>query len=1263
MSADSEGTAPVGTYRYEQLHEGKFQMLCQALLVREFPGVQCFPINMPDGGRDALLPAGPNREGIVFQVKLARTPEKIRDYAEWVIDAVKGELEKVNKLALRGVMSNYLLITNISGSSHLDVGSIDRVDRFLADSLPLPAQCWWADDLDRRVDSAWDLKLRYPDLLNGPDVVRLLWERSTSDGRNERRSDALKAYVTHQHSQENTVRFKQAALSPTPLADLFIDVPATLRPVRDKENKALSVFIDVLHSRHDESSSIGQFSQLRMLMSNETGEVVMLSRGRWQPAAIGGADLLLDDHFSSNVRRIVLEGAPGQGKSTLVQYLAELQRMRLLGELDTSDPSHNWHSPLVLPLKLELRDLAVWLNGYNPWEPSRRTEHGEQPTFETALAGQIRTLSGGIQFDVGDLHSTVRSTPVVLLLDALDEVADLEDRRLVVEQVSSGINRLESSAQDLRVVITSRPTAIANSPTFPQERFTYLKLAPISPELALDYTDKWARAMKVNDRDIRELRSVLSSKMDAPHMADLAKNTMQLSILLDLIQHRGSSLPDKRTELYDTYMDVFLNREAEKSPIVRQQRPLIVDIHRYLAFTLHSMAENDRASGRINAAELEELLTTYLKSEGQPLDIVANLRMGVVERFFALTSNIQGTYEFEVQPIREYFAARYLYETAPYSPTGRERDGTLPDRFLAVARSPYWMNVARFLGGCFSKGELPALADCLIELLDDPDLRYSRYPRALSVQLLQDWVFTQSVRSTNAVVDAVFDDLGLRFAAVPGGVVGEGSALHETAGGRRLASIVWRRLRGERANSRARGLAELMANHSDTNERAQLWVEEFLNRSEEQRPDWLEVGKWLRVLDVLSVDLIERIIDHEIPAAYRDYARSIFVGSAPTAVDRLPEKLRAEVVGSVLGLSSGKIYYGYGEPGCINGLAQASSTVLWRFSVSRAGGVPPVEPACSGTPRHSEVLESVHEVHEALDKIRTGEVRESLQPWIKAINELDSAFGRTWVAYQLAVLSAAILDPKERGAGAGSLFSTEYPLPARVRNARRRARRLEWWKLQLSDAGDYLERAFWVMTLLVWADSSVIEMLLREIDAVIRDLSDVQQAAFASSLSNIGLVVDQPQHRRSVRVPADMVGSLHPATLYILVDVRGASDTSQVVREGLLPNVEKYPWLANRCFPTVLLSLLQSSIRSEEDVAVLEQLYNLAGQEASSVWEQYGGVRVRSSIPLSWWIKRMERPWDLPSRLLDMGERVISDRSKKVRSVASIADSESWFEA
>lgn len=106
-----------------------------------------------------------------------------------------------------------------------------------------------------------------------------------------------------------------------------------------------------------------------------------------------------------------------------------------------------------------------------------------------------------------------------------------------------------------------------------------------------EYAARWMNARHLAGRDRKEFSRTLREKVSQPHMRDLARNPMQLAILLSLIQTRGTSLPDKRTALYDSYMDTFFSREAEKSVVVREHRDLLISLHQYLAWILHTQAE------------------------------------------------------------------------------------------------------------------------------------------------------------------------------------------------------------------------------------------------------------------------------------------------------------------------------------------------------------------------------------------------------------------------------------------------------------------------------------------------------------------------------------------------------------------------------------------------------------------------------------------------------------------------------------------------
>ncbi len=154
-------------------------------------------------------------------------------------------------------------------------------------------------------------------------------------------------------------------------------------------------------------------------------------------------------------------------------------------------------------------------------------------------------------------------------------------------------------------------------------------------------------------------------KLDLPHIRELTRNPMQLAILLTLIHSVGYSLPDQRTELYSSYMERFLTREAEKSPAVRKHRPLLVRIHQHLAWILQSRAETaSGSSGSLTAEQLRELIAAYLREHEYSDAILDELFTGVLERVVVLVQRIEGFYEFEVQPIREFFCALHLYETS-----------------------------------------------------------------------------------------------------------------------------------------------------------------------------------------------------------------------------------------------------------------------------------------------------------------------------------------------------------------------------------------------------------------------------------------------------------------------------------------------------------------------------------------------------------------------------------------------------------------------
>lgn len=1255
-------------YHYESLLDERFQMLCQALLLREYPGVQCYPVGMPDGGRDATAPDASGR--IVFQVKFARNPSGVKDPLKWVIDAIDGEVDKVKKLASRGA-SQFVLMTNMPGTSHLDTGRMDKVQAHLNKVMPIPSSCWWRDDLDRRLDGNYDLKLRYPSLLSGTDMIRVLWEATGSGQDQKRRSNALAAYFADQSERDSKVRFKQADLSPSPLFDLFIDVPAI--PRRGPEKLAKAQLIDyqravasALRSRNPEDDSF----IIEDPFYGDSAELVEMRSGSGILArhSVGAASLILGHNFGLSASRIVLEGAPGQGKSTFAQYIAQVHRCRILrSDSVASLPVHDATSPLMMPFKMELRDLATWLKGIDPWAPGESTEHGRQRSLESALAAHVERYSGGVAFDVSDLLFVIEGTATLVILDALDEVADLDDRQRVVDEVAAAATRLETRCSDLKLVITSRPTAVAGSPTFDSSKFYYLTLAAIRPKLAMRYTEKWAKARNLEPSDLDMLLSVLEQKLKAPHMAELAKNTMQLSILLSLTHLRGSTLPDKRTELYDAYIDVFLNREAEKDRTVRENRELLVNIHRYLGYYLHARAEVDGATGRLSTEELRSVLTAFLQRETasspsmqrKVAELIDSLLTGVVERVVALVSRVEGTYEFEVQPLREYFAAKYLYETAPYAPATRNQSGTKPDRFDGIAPNPYWMNVTRFFAGCFSKGELLDLADRTARLIEDGGSVDAAYPRTLALCLLQDWVFTQSAASMKRILEAVFDKDGIRWASAQefsSRRAGYGADVSvefsPSAGYEILVDHLWPVLVSDIPVESREAVCTILRRQPNNSLLSDLWFKEIADKDPQELVSWCAVGNSLGIFRSIKFDRFRGVLgsmnDPDI-----EFGLAAYVQGGGNWGELSTSEQRNAITAILNGVGTGRLSAQRAVGG--SAVLRVTEPTLYAHLMRRpeyfshlvngAFGMGPSDAEKGGEYRsflqHAFALSD----HRTLD----------FPFWRKLVEEMRMSFGKTFRECSLTNVAVSTKDPAERGAGSRDLFDESHPLIDRLRNARRRPRQVDWWVAQYGQANDSIDRGLWVLAVFSWVHPEALMDFIGTFDRAIRELSDTEYAAVLRAC-------------HASQFYAKYSRAVIPLNEASLADLNWRSSA---LLFGRLPSSSSKVVLARFLSSRMKDGLAGSVFMDRLVIETIAGSFDLAGNIRAVCSAVRRGIKTEPA-DYSYHDGRMRRvrdlrslviknSWELPAGLV-LAAHSVPDTRRRFHPVMEIAEESSWFD-
>jgi hypothetical protein len=1232
------------------------------------------PTRMPDGGRDAIA-VHPNRSVLVFQVKYARNPVAVKDAAGWVIKAIKPEIPKIERLLENGKVEQYVVVTNMPGSSHLNTGSIARVQKYLDENLTIPSQCWWRDELDRRLDNAFDLKLRYPDLMTGMDAFRLIWTLLGASEDRDRRENALRAYMRHHYEQDCKVKFKEVGLPPSPLFDLFIDVPISANRQQPRQ-PVVRGFAEATHRlariRAEESDSEARINIEHYEDIDSTSGITYLRQGLYMSTAagykrinIGASELMLDPTFAERNPAIVLEGAPGQGKSTLSQYLVQIHRSRLLELQDAISalPKYAIDSPIMLPIKLELRDLALWLNGIDPWSAKQADMHRETPTLEAAIVAHIQRYSGGVQFSVADLLATLGSMPALIVLDALDEVADLDDRKRVVEEVKAAISRLRQRNNAVRFIITSRPTAIAKSPSFRSEKaIAYLSLAPINHELGISYAGRWARVRELDAKDTEELIEVLRRRLESPHIAELARNTMQLTILLNLISLRGPSLPDKRTDLYDTYFQVFMDRESEKDIAVRDNREFLVDLHTYLGYYLHAHAEANGSNGRITTSELEGLIQAYMTKQQQAPDRLPALT-GAVDRIFAIVSRVEGTWEFEVQPLQEYFAARYLYDTAPYSPVGRERSGTKPDIFDGIASNSYWLNVTRFFAGCFSKGELLDLSDRLANLIS----LNTSYTRALAISLVQDWVFTQSTRATDAVLAAVFDKPGLRWASSfltindPGISQPIQLSFSRTNDAHAVVDLIWQAICDSPRTAGKLALCRLARVQQVPNYIHERWEAIRKAKSGQEKLEWLEVGGWLGLLEHVEANELSALTDSydedDRPAA----AALIIANSGHT--EALSEKLLQDSVKYIL-----NEHLTFAPDTALNYLF---SSDLWIWMIDGLTDVDRrylLDPASQrihqlnrwASKRTDLMSRHILEITVAADQLMASSgmgAAEKLSGWIRVIECFTLNYGQSLFANELGVMAGCF--KAGRQAGRGGLFDSELSLVVRTRYAKSQLNRAAWWREQGSLIETDCDRNLWLLCLYAWASPDVIIELLGEVTEQLALMTEasravtVEAARRSSRYSSRSRAAFDSQHSAALQELQD------PATicfLYSRIDRRIVSDL-------LLKHVEpaaSSSYMGNVILDFVGKSLTASTISDQIALRLMARGYTLGADETCGL-----KLRSRRSRPLSGQLSRavLEHSWDMPADVLMLAQAVIEDGLPNPEPVMRIAEHEGWFGA
>ncbi|MCP5018646.1 MAG: SUMF1/EgtB/PvdO family nonheme iron enzyme [Ketobacter sp.] len=419
------------------------------------------------------------------------------------------------------------------------------------------------------------------------------------------------------------------------------------------------------------------------------------------------------------LKKAVILGAPGSGKSTLINYLTLcLASDHLAGE----------HGVKVAVTQDHLRQNGWSLGHLRLWpvrivlrEYAARGLSQDQTIWEFIAADFSHPITAGLAGYVPLLQKRLQETGGILLLDGLDEVDKASHVR---ETLKTNIERFARDFRKVRILVTSRPYAYGSS--WELHDFNVTQLLPFSDEQIQFFIEQWYTVMGNQDPTLgpekaeHYSQSLVRQIEQITNLRQMARHPLLLTMMVYIHRGReGGALPQRREELYRLCVVLLLDLWRRSKTVTGQETQTLADVLGMdterlqnalaeVALIAHRDQADQTQTADISGMLLAGVLHKHKSKESDVAldDIIEYVRdrAGLMESHGRNADNTDDIYRFPHRTFQEYLAAMHLLDAPDF-----------PDEMVKLARQdPTRWREAVLLAGAAAR---PAMRWALVEAL------------------------------------------------------------------------------------------------------------------------------------------------------------------------------------------------------------------------------------------------------------------------------------------------------------------------------------------------------------------------------------------------------------------------------------------------------------------------------------------------------------------------------------------------------------------